>query len=160
MISRRDAAGIGNAAEHELLAHYGLTPADLIGQGTEAKVYALDGDRVLKVYAGQDQRAALETLADFYGRLDAGALPYLLPRIHEVEWGGDVVGVVGRGIDGVPMEEFVSPDDPDLEELYLRTVAALAQVRITPPLSRLMLLEPAGGTTDQARDWHGFLTSL
>jgi hypothetical protein len=160
MIARRDAAGIGDAAEHELLAHYGLTRADLVGQGTEAKVYALDGDRVLKVYAGQDQRAALETLADFYGRLDAGALPYLLPRIHEIHPHGDLLAVVERRIDGVPMEEFVSADDPDLEELYLRTVVALAQVRITPPLGRFMLLEPAGGTTDQAEDWHGLLTSL
>src|SRR5882672_6823585 len=108
MISRRDATGIDTEAEAKVLAVYGLTPADLIGQGTEAKVYSLDSERVLKLYADADQRTALETLQDFYGRLSRDVVPFLLPSIHSIETHDNLLAVIERRIDGDPMENFVT----------------------------------------------------
>ena len=157
MISRRDVAGIDAEAEAKLLAAHGLTAADLIGQGTEAKVYGLDPERVLKVYADPGQRTTLKTLQDFYGRLTTEVVPFALPSIESVETHGELLVVIERRINGVPMENFVTADGRDLEKLYVNTVKALSEVRIEPPLERHMLLAPKAGPIE---DWNGFLGDL
>jgi hypothetical protein len=82
MITRRDVNQIDPLTEREVLARRGLTTGDLLGQGTEARVYAVDSATVLKVYADPEQRVHLDALQDFYLRLQVGPLPFELPLIN------------------------------------------------------------------------------
>ncbi|MEW2128553.1 hypothetical protein AB0891_33125 [Streptomyces sp. NPDC007259] len=107
MRHRRDIREITDQAEHELLRAHRIGPADLIVTGTEAKVYRLDTDQVLKVYAGPDgtQAAQLQTLRTFYDRLDRDQVPYALPEIHSVEQHGPLLATREALLPGRPMGE-------------------------------------------------------
>ncbi|HEV3156926.1 MAG TPA: aminoglycoside phosphotransferase family protein [Candidatus Baltobacteraceae bacterium] len=160
MFSRRDVFEIEVNAERELLTSYGLALTDLIGQGMEARVYALDEKRVLKVCAGPGQRANLETLQDFYRRLDGRNLPYELPEIYAVDPHGDLLAVIERRINGIPMAEFPASDMGHFEDIYLATVITLARAKIHQPFGRFLLLETPASVITPADDWHAFLRSL
>jgi len=161
MITRRDVTSIQTDAQNAALAAHGLTDQDFIAAGTEARVYALDDTHVLKLYAGHDQLPALQTLRDFYDRLRPGALPYTLPKIHDIQTHEGLVVVTERRIHGQPMEDHLTADDPDLETLYLNTVAALARVTLDRRLGRRQLLtEPGAPAASEPEDWNAFLTHL
>lgn len=138
-----------------------MDPGQLIGTGTgtEAKVYALDENRVLKIYAEPDRRTALETLRDFYDRLESSTLNYALPRIHDIHSHGDLLAVVERRIDGVPMQEYVTADAADIEELYLAAASALGTVTLDPPLGHHLLLASEDDAVEP-ENWHAFPIAL
>lgn len=160
MIYRRNAEDIHPIAEAKVLSAYGINTADMIGQGTEAKVYGLDETQVLKLYADVGQRETLETLQDFYRRLQAHAVPFLLPSIHSIETHSDLLAVTERRIDGEPMENYVTADSRDIEDLYVDAVLALQTVEIIPPLNRHMLLAQDHTGAETKEDWNAFLGDL
>jgi hypothetical protein len=157
MITRRDVRGIDAGAEREVLARRGLAADDLLGQGTEARVYAADPATVLKIYGDPRQRGSLETLQDFYRRLDAGGLPYELPLIQEISEDQGLLLVLERRIDGRPMTDYRRIGQPGLEGVYLDAALAMSTVRVDPPLGRFLLLGPGD---DGTQDWHCFVTAL
>ena len=65
----------------DLLARFGLRASDLLGQGGEARVYALDAKRVLRVsHVGADPRSA--TLRrELLAGLDARGLGFAVPEV-------------------------------------------------------------------------------
>ncbi|MFD3662651.1 phosphotransferase family protein [Streptomyces sp. NPDC058659] len=158
MITRRDASSITADAEHQLLAARGLTPADLIAAGTEARVYALGHDQVLKVYADPGQRQALEAIADLYRRFDRSTVPFALPEIQSIERHGPLLAVTETRLPGTPMGEALDLTDPATEHAYLAAVRDFTGLRLTTPLDRRMLLDP--GPAHQGEDWHAFLRRL
>jgi hypothetical protein len=157
VIRRRDVTQIDPQAEQKVLAKRGLTDRALLGQGTEARVYAVDSATVLKIYADPQQRASLDALQDFYHRLQADELPFELPLIHEISEEGDLLVVVERRITGAPMAEYQENGLPGLEEVYLDTVVNLSTVRVDPPLGRIMLLS---NDSEGVSDWNSFITAL
>ena len=161
MISRRDSSTITDHAEEKVLTAHDLTAGDLLATGTEAKVYALNDEHVLKIYADPGQRTALETLADFYDRLDPDSVPYALPRIHHIEDHGSLLAVTERRLPGTPMSTACDLTSPEIERTYLQAVRDLAALRLRVPLSRRMLLTTQPETDDAAEsDWNAFLRHL
>ncbi|MFD0404160.1 aminoglycoside phosphotransferase family protein [Kitasatospora sp. NPDC127116] len=158
MITRRDASSITAEAETELLAARGLTPADLIAAGTEARVYALGYDQVLKVYADPDQRQALETIADLYRRFDRTSVPYALPEIQAIEQHGPLLAVTETRLPGTPMGDALDLIDPATEHTYLAAVRDFTGLRLTTLLDRRMLLDP--DPSHEGEDWNAFLRCL
>lgn len=160
MINRRDATAITADAESELLAAYGLTGAQPLGVGTEARVHALDPRHVLKVYADPDQQDVFATLQDFGDRLDTSTVLWTVPRIRSITRHGDLLAVVEDRIPGTTMDTHaIGADDPDLEELYLRTARQVGELIVDPPLGRRQLL-PGVGSTGSNDDWNSFITTL
>ncbi|KOU84190.1 hypothetical protein ADK94_18880 [Streptomyces sp. XY593] len=158
MITRRDASSITADAENALLEARGLTPADLIAAGTEARVYALGHDQVLKVYADPDQLGALETIADLYRRFARNTVPYALPEIQSIEQHGPLLAVTETRLSGTPMGDALDLTDPATEHMYLGAVRDFTGLRLTTPLDRRMLLDP--DPAHQGEDWHAFLRRL
>ncbi|MCX4444922.1 hypothetical protein [Streptomyces sp. NBC_01789] len=147
MRHRRDIREITDQAEHELLRAHRIGPADLIVTGTEAKVYRLDTDQVLKVYAGPDgtQAAQLQTLRTFYDRLDRDQVPYALPEIHSVEQHGPLLATREALLPGRPMGETCDlTTPPQAETLYLDGVTALAVLLSAGNEGHRMLLAGPG----------------
>ncbi len=155
-MQRRDSSMIDTEMELRALAKFGLTGADLVGTGTEAKVYGLDAEHVLKVYADPAEAASLTTLKDFYERIQPGDVPFALPKIFRIEPFEDLVLVEERRIDGKPMDQWEELRGPDAEALYVRTVLELRRVEINPPLDRYTLLQPEPKISDEL-DWNRFL---
>lgn len=163
VIHRRDVSGITAQAERDLLAAHHLNSADLIATGTEAKVYLLDAEQVLKVYADPDgtQAARLQTLRTFYDRLDRGRVPYVLPVIHSVEQHGSLLATREALLPGRPMGEVCDLTIPEAEALYLDAVTALGAL---PPPSgagpRMLLAGPGTPGAEPSLGWHPFLRRL
>lgn len=135
MSHRRDVREITDQAEHELFAAHRIGPADLIATGTEAKVYRLDTDQVLKVYADPDgtQAARLQTLRTFYDRLDRDQVPYALPEIHSVEQHGPLLATRGAPAHGRDLRSDHSPGRNPLPRCRHRSRRAAADRRQGPP---------------------------
>ncbi|MFJ1931626.1 aminoglycoside phosphotransferase family protein [Kitasatospora sp. NPDC086801] len=159
MITRRDASSITADAENALLAARGLTPADLIAAGTEARVYALGHDQVLKVYADPGQRQALETIADLYQHFDRSSVPFALPEIRSIEPHGPLLAVTETRLPGTPMGEALDLNAPATEAVYLDAVRDFGGLRLTSPLNRRMLLDP-DPAAHADEDWNSFLLRL
>ncbi|MGF6884893.1 aminoglycoside phosphotransferase (APT) family kinase protein [Nocardia sp. GAS34] len=160
MIIHRDTSALGTAAEQQLLTDYGLAGATPLAEGTQARVWALGTDRVLKVYPNPDQQAHLEILAEFYQRLDTSAVSWAVPRIRSVTRHDELLATVEDRIPGTTMDTHArDAEDPQLEQLYLHTVRQLATVRLDPPLGRRRLF-PAPADPADTGDWNAFVTAL
>ncbi len=66
-----------------MLQHFGLTDADLLGQGGESRVYALDRERVLRLYAPDASLAYIQARQDFYAWLAEQRPPFATPHVLE-----------------------------------------------------------------------------
>jgi len=161
VINRRDASTIPAGAEHKLLATYGLSDTKPMAVGTEAVVYALGDDRVLKVYADPTQRDVLDTLREFHDRLDTSGVPWTVPRIHSITRHGELLAVVEDRVPGTTMDTHaLGAEDPELEQLYLQTARQIGTLKVDPPLRRRRLLPAPGTTPGGDSDWNAFITSL
>ncbi|MFB8085925.1 phosphotransferase family protein [Streptomyces sp. NPDC055992] len=163
MIHRRDVREITDQAEHELLTAHHIGPTDLIATGTEAKVYRLDTEQVLKVYADPDgtQAARLQTLRTFYDRLDRDQVPYTLPEIHSVEQHGPLLATREALLPGRPMGEVCDLTTPQAETLYLNAVTALAALAPTGDAGhRMLLADPGTPGAEPGLGWYAFLRRL
>jgi Ser/Thr protein kinase RdoA (MazF antagonist) len=65
----------------QVLRHFGLTPAALLGKGGESTVYALDPTRVLRIYGPGASLAYIQARASFYAQLAARHPPFATPLI-------------------------------------------------------------------------------
>ena len=77
----------GDPARRAVLQRYGLAPDALLGHGGEAHVFALDPERVLRLYRGTaagEVAAYIRRIGALYDTLDRGAVPFALPHVLEV----------------------------------------------------------------------------
>lgn len=138
----------------EVTAELGLPNPTWLAAGSEAEVYSLDPDRVLKIYS-DPELDKLTILKDFYARLDTSDVSFSLPSVIDV---GRVAGkayAVERRLAGTPMAEipgFLS--NRTLMAEYLRTAEHIGQVRVEPPFAGTNLFSPSS-----ARNWRDYLRS-
>lgn len=127
-----------------LLMRFGIPDAPLFAQGTEAEVYELDAERLLKIYAGHERGKYLERLRNLYTRLNMVTHRLQIPRLTQIMTEGDCVAVVETRVQGVPLADVL----PDLsgaehervETLYLDAVwqiGDLAGEKIPNPFADL-----------------------
>jgi len=72
----------------DILQHFGIQPAALLGKGSESQVYALDLSRVLRVYPPGASLAAIQARQSFYIQLAARRPPFVIPTVLD----GGVIG--------------------------------------------------------------------
>ncbi len=78
---------------------FGVTADDLLGRGGEAHVYALDAERVLRIYKG-DNLDYLDERRAFYAGLRGHGLPFATPDILEIGSREGALYTVERRIHG------------------------------------------------------------
>jgi len=127
------------SALHDL----GREPQAVVGAGMEGTVVALADGSIVKVWHRR-ARQELETLEIFYDAVGAAGLSFAVPEIVEVLWLADRWATVEVRLEGQPLWEApgVSPPlDVSQVEAIIAVLAALADVRPTPDMAILPVLE-------------------
>jgi hypothetical protein len=137
-----------------LLRRFGIDERALIGAGGEASVYALPGERVLRVGRSRTTAAADPyTLQAFLARF-AHRLPFATPEIVDID--PDGLWRIEFRLSGTAMLARLTRLGDDRRDQALRAYAAAVDELATVALPELPyghVLAPAPVT---AADWHGF----
>ncbi len=88
-----------------ILQRHRATEADLLGQGGEAQVFALDEHRVLRIHRHEAADHS-RRIGELYASLDRSAVPFALPEVLEVHTDGEGSWSIerrlhGRALDGL-----------------------------------------------------------
>ena len=163
-IERANSAGIGEGARQLALNHYDLNIRSALGKGTEAEVYALSEDLVLKLYADTDRRGKLEILKTFYVGLDDSALSVRVPRIYSIEPVEDLLCVIERRFHGVPLDSLIAKASdqhlPAIQAEYLRGVSELASLSVSYNPRTFLLFDEVGKSNIQTGNFHHFIRHI
>ena len=125
--------------DRAVLAAFGTDESLLIGRGGEARVFALDGRRVLRLAHPGTEPGALGRRRELLDRLAAGAphVPFAVPEVLDQEWHADRAVVVERRLDGRNALEALSEGGTDRGALIRNHLdAAAAIARLPCPTSR------------------------
>ncbi len=142
-----------------LLRDLGADPADLLGFGGEARVWALGTDRVVRVCHPGTPRRALEQRIELVAELSSGAASaFALPEVLEVR---EVAGrqlTVERRLAGVTVAAALGSATGNarrrLVEAHLGAAAALAALPLRP---RPWFGQLIGDGPVRSPTWAGFL---
>lgn len=139
------------------LATFGVTDSDLLGRGGESFVYALDAQRVLRLYRGDD-RAYLAKRQAFYAELRGYGLPVATPEFLEVGSRDEVHYVVERRMPGRDFAQVLptlAGDDRRKALLsYLEVAGQIGAVRLAGrPFGEMV----TPGAPIQAATWGAYL---
>ena len=122
-----------------MLESFGLTPEAMLGHGGEARVYALDEQRVLRVYrAGTDpeevdRRTAL--LSELVGSRER--VPFSIPQVLDTVPGAGRVATVERRLPGRQLTEVLGESAGEAREslvrAYLDAAACIRDLALKRP---------------------------
>ena len=90
-----------------VLRRFSLSRDDLLGYGGESRVYALDAERVLRVYERGADCDYVERLRTFYESLSAHDLPFEFPVVLEIDELDGILFAIERRIHGDRMTDFL-----------------------------------------------------
>jgi aminoglycoside phosphotransferase (APT) family kinase protein len=131
----------------------GLGTPLLIARGTEAHVYALSGDRVLKVYPSLQAGRELLVLQEFYERASVDTAGFAIPRIRECGRTESAAYSIEDRLEGVRMAAIDGfTGDPAITDAYLDAVLHVRHISFSPPFSRRKLMD-AG---DAVGEWNEY----
>lgn len=163
-IMRANVQAIQAERRQQVLAEFGITKTEALAVGTEAEVYEKDEQTLLKLYAGQERFAYLQTLQAFYDRIDDSVSTIRLPRLLEVTQRGPLVAVLETLLAGVTLETALSRLDASqhdrLEILYLDAVRALQALQITEVPQRYLLFDGSGQSATSRQSFENFYADL
>lgn len=90
-----------------ILQKFSLSENDLLGFGGESRVYAIDGERVLRVYNRGAERGYVNRLREFYRSLNNHGLPFETPVVLEIATEGGLLFTIERRIQGRRLTDFL-----------------------------------------------------
>jgi aminoglycoside phosphotransferase (APT) family kinase protein len=137
-----------------ILRQFGLGAEDLIGEGGESRVYAIDDGHILRIpREGADNGSDREKMRAFLRWLD-GQLPFAVPEIIDI--GADEAYTVERRIAGRSLATFLKTANNDARDRALRNyvaaIDAFRGIRLdTHPYGHLLAARPIA-----ANDWRSF----
>ena len=119
-----------------VLEAFGVAERDLLGGGGEARVYALDPGRVLRVLHEQGPDD-IRPRSELVGELRAsGPVPFDLPEIQEVGAVGDRTWVIERRLPGTSVADLLARLDGSarraLVVAHLQAAARLGDLALRP----------------------------
>lgn len=131
-------------------------PVSLIGKGTEAIVYSVGDDEVLKIYHSSQSFERLEILQDFYSRAVTSHLHFSIPQITQCGQFETFVFSFENCLAGETMAEIEDFNHcSDLIDVYLKTAIQLKEIRFVPPYSQRFLFNNASSL--EGKDWNQFI---
>lgn len=115
----------------EALKHFGVTEADLLGKGDEARVFALGADAVVRVYSDRTPSSHVRDLERFYRTLDTRAVGFQVTRFGDiVELAGEVCVVEPR-IPGLALADMLRSTQGELRErAFANYMSAASQIQL------------------------------
>jgi aminoglycoside phosphotransferase (APT) family kinase protein len=137
-----------------ILRQFRLGAEDLLGEGGESRVYAIDDGHILRIpREGAGGGSDREKMRAFLRWLD-GQLPFAVPEIIDI--GADEAYTVERRIAGRSLATFLKTANNDARDRALRNyvaaIDAFRAVRLdTHPYGHLLAARPIA-----ANDWRSF----
>jgi aminoglycoside phosphotransferase (APT) family kinase protein len=110
----------------DLLAHVGLSSADLLGKGSESQVYALDTERVLRCYHPGPLSAYHTRRQQFYQQLAACTPPFAIPVILDQGLYAGIPYTIERRMHGSDFAQRLPQLRGSARERALRSYLAIA----------------------------------
>ena len=164
-IVRADLRDISEQDRDTVLAEFEITSDCLIGQGTDAEVYALSDEKVLKIYANASAKGQFELLRDFYASLDTSNQKIKLPEIFSVDIRGGLLVVQERRIPGVPLSELLADlpngvDRATVETNYFHAMKDLGQATPKEKIDRYLVFDDKGVSSAAQQSWVDYLRGL
>lgn len=134
--------------DHAPLLHaLGLDEAAFLGAGAEARVYALDEDRVVRIVDPRTSEDYLRRLEHFYAGLGRAGVSFALPEVLEL--GAHETGVrytIERRIPGRDMMRVLDALEGNPRERalvgYIEAALALRRVQVSAPTYHLPIASP------------------
>jgi hypothetical protein len=137
------------------LEEFGLSPSDLLGEGSESLVYALSTDSILRLPKGDRAGASSRTRLKTFLEGIAGRFPFATPEIEEIG-PGDAYTIEKR-VPGRPMSDFLRTAGDDARDKAFRNYVAAIDAFSTiefPDAPYGQLLAPSPVTAD---DWRTYV---
>lgn len=122
-----------------VLRRLGVGPGDLLGEGGEAWVYALDARRVARVHRARESDAAAEARAALLVELgrSAARVPFALPEVLETVAVEGRIVAIERRLPGRPLRDAFRKATGEaraaLVHSYLDAAAAIGDLRVERP---------------------------
>lgn len=158
-----DGESAGEAERVEaLLRGLGVDPADLLGFGGEARVWALGTDRVVRLCHPGTPAEAVHQRIDLLAEISAGPEPlrFTLPEVLAVHERDGRLLTVERRLDGIPLLAALGDATGAARRLliegHLEAAAALADL---PLRARPWFGEVIGDDPVRSPTWPGFLAA-
>jgi aminoglycoside phosphotransferase (APT) family kinase protein len=124
--------------DQSILQHFKTPNAKLLGKGMEARVYALDEGRVLRIYRSQTDESsptALARLKQFYDTLSDASVPFEIPKIYSIEHVADTPCTIDKRVYGTELGKALKTLEGDGRKKallsYIQTAEKLCKLR--PP---------------------------
>ncbi len=115
---------------NKILDHFRTREADFLGAGGESRVYALDSERVLRVFSPGTNSEKVEQLKKFYDCLNPKELDFEIPRMSETGTIDDILYSVEPRIPGTNLTTVLADLSGEERRLALKNyVKAAASVR-------------------------------
>ncbi|HEY7946830.1 MAG TPA: phosphotransferase [Acidimicrobiales bacterium] len=152
---------VDDSADRDLvavLATFGVGSGQLLGHGGEARVYALDADRVIRVLHRGGRADEIGRRQRLIAELGRSGPPFALPEILEVGETAGRVFVIERRLPGRSVAEALGDLEGEargrLVERYLGAAAALGDLHLAPrrTFGDLIVAEPIETTS-----WRSYL---
>ena len=115
-----------------VLRRFSLSTNDLLGFGGESRVYALDDDRILRVYERGIDRGYVDRLREFYESLGRHDLPFEIPVVLVIATHDDLLYAIEQRIHGERMSNFLKTAAGDARQQslvsYVETAALIQSI--------------------------------
>ncbi len=144
-----------------ILHTYGISGEQHLASGMEADVYALDPNRVLKLYTNTTSLDQLTTLKHFYNSLDTAAVAFSLPQIESIAIEDGVIVSIEKRLYGTRLaDRLPSLNAAQLEAVmrnYISAVHTISHITMQTGFDRYKLFDEEGISHKAHGDWHTFL---
>ena len=138
---------------------FSLEERDVLGSGGESQVFALDDERVLRLYREHADPAYVARLHDFYRALNGVTLPFELPFMEEV---GDVDGAlyaIEKRLPGVSFTQYLKGARAEERSLALAGYLTAATYIHAIPVDTEKFGELLTGKPMQRPGWPEYLAA-
>ncbi|CAN7547648.1 aminoglycoside phosphotransferase family protein [Rossellomorea sp. LjRoot5] len=145
-----------------LFARFSISGADFLGSGMEAEVYALNDEKVLKVYNDLSDAAKQKRLRDFYSGLKADHLSYELPYIHEILVENGTLVTIEKRIQGSDMQNRLAgmthDEQTNMMKTYLQASVELQSLQGSSTMEGFQLFHDHRLSLGRMDNWYDLLS--
>ncbi len=151
-------------AQFVILDKYNVTTSDFLCSGMEAKVYAYDNNKVLKLYNDQSGTNKQNILRDFYSTLHSNSLSYELPYIYDTFVENDMLVTIEKRIYGNNLQrvfpEMNENEQNKLMETYLHANIELKSVKTNYNFEGFTLFNDNRVSLQKVNSWFDLLKKV
>ncbi len=118
----------------KILGQFDLDESHFIGEGTEARVYALGDDRVLRICKGWTDISELKKLQLFYDNLDTTCVSFSVPKILEIQETSSGVYTIDTLIKGTDFsKKLPALESADRQQAWKNFYQTASQISLLAP---------------------------